>query len=201
MHQLEDEKELLQRVAEADQEAFSILYEHYARHVYGLALRLMKSPEIAQDLTQEIFVRVWIKRSQLMTVLQFRPWLNAITRNMAVDYLRKKVAAPENEAYMTGFFTDTAPSVEEQLALKQLEGAILQAVEQLSPQLKTAFMLSRFQGLTHTEIAQHMNISPITSKSHLVRALALIRKYLEENFPEIALVALLFLTPLFSAFF
>lgn len=201
MHQLEDEKELLQQVARADQEAFSKLYEHYARHVYGLALRLMKSPEIAEDLTQEIFVRVWVKRAQLLAVQQFSPWLNAITRNLAMDYLRKKVAVPENEEYMTSFFMDTAPSVEEQLALKQLEGAIQQAVDQLSPQLKTAFMLSRFQGLTHMEIAQRMNISPITSKSHLVRALAVIRKYLEENFPEIALVAILYLTPYFSAFF
>lgn len=201
MHQLEDEKELLQQVADTDQAAFSILYEHYVRHVYGLALRLMKSPEIAQDLTQEVFVRVWVKRSQLLTVQQFRPWLNALTRNMAVDYLRKKVAAPDNEAYLISFFTDSAPTVEEQLALKQLEGAILQAVDQLSPQLKTAFMLSRFEGLTHAEIAQRMNISPITSKSHLVRALAIIRKYLEENFPEIALVALWYLTPLFSGLF
>ncbi|GAA3920521.1 sigma-70 family RNA polymerase sigma factor [Chitinophaga oryziterrae] len=197
MHQLENEKELLQRIAGSSQEAFKILHDHYARHVYGLALRLMKSPELAQDLTQEIFVRVWVKRELLSDIQQFRPWLNTISRNMALDYLRKKVAAPSNEEYMINFFSDLTPSAEENLALKQLEGAIRQAVDQLSPQLKTAFTLSRFQGLTHMEIAQRMNISPITSKSHLVRALAIIRKYLEEHYPDIALVVILYLTPFF----
>jgi RNA polymerase sigma-70 factor (family 1) len=190
MHQLENEKELLQRIAGSSQEAFRILHDHYARHVYGLSLRLMKSPELAQDLTQEIFVRVWIKRELLTDIQQFKPWLNTISRNMALDYLRKKVAAPSNEEYMINFFSDLTPSAEENLALKQLESAIRQAVDQLSPQLKTAFTLSRFQGLTHMEIAQRMNISPITSKSHLVRALAIIRKYLEEHYPGIALVVI-----------
>lgn len=197
MQQLDNEKELLFRVAASSQEAFKILHDHYARHVYGLSLRLMKSPELAQDLTQEIFVKVWVKREQLSGIQQFRPWLNTISKNMALDYLRKKVAAPSNEEYMINFFSDLSPSAEEKLALKQLEAAIREAVEQLSPQLKTAFTLSRFQGLTHMEIAQKMNISPITSKSHLVRALAIIRKYLEEHFPDIALMAFLYLTNFF----
>jgi RNA polymerase sigma-70 factor (ECF subfamily) len=193
MDQPDNEKELLQRVAASSQEAFRILHDHYAKHVYGLSLRLMKSPELAQDLTQEIFVKVWVKREQLSSIQQFRPWLNTISKNMALDYLRKKVAAPANEEYMINFFSDLSPSAEEKLALKQLEGAIREAVDQLSPQLKTAFTLSRFQGLTHMEIAQKMNISPITSKSHLVRALSIIRKYLEEHFPDIALVVFLYL--------
>ena len=197
MQQLDNEKELLFRVAASSQEAFKILHDHYAKHVYGLALRLMKSPEMAQDLTQEIFVKVWLKREQLSGIQQFRPWLNTISKNLALDYLRKRVAAPSNEEYMINFFSDLSPSAEEKLALKQLEGAIREAVDQLSPQLKTAFTLSRFQGLTHMEIAQKMNISPITSKSHLVRALAIIRKYLEEHFPDIALVAFLYLTNFF----
>jgi hypothetical protein len=50
--------------------------------VYGLALRLMKSPEMAQDLTQEIFVKVWVKREQLSGIQQFRPWLNTISKNL-----------------------------------------------------------------------------------------------------------------------
>jgi len=197
MQQSDNEKELLQRVAASSQAAFKILHDHYARHVYGLALRLMKSPELAQDLTQEIFVKVWVKREQLSGIQQFRPWLNTISKNLALDYLRKKVAAPANEEYMINFFSDLSPSAEETLALKQLEGAIREAVDQLSPQLKTAFTLSRFQGLTHMEIAQKMNISPITSKSHLVRALAMIRKYLEEHFPDIAVVAFLYLSNFF----
>ncbi|WP_295128908.1 RNA polymerase sigma factor [uncultured Chitinophaga sp.] len=197
MQHPDTEHELLQRAAAGEQQAFSELYHLYARHVYGLSLRVVKSPEMAQDLTQEIFVKIWLKREQLAGVLQFRPWLNTITKNAARDYLRKKVLAPENETYLVDFFADETPTAEERIALKQLQTAVNEAVNQLSPQLKTAFMLSRFQGLTHQEIAAQMNITPTTSKSHLVRALAIIRKYLAEHYPDVAMVACLFLTPLF----
>lgn len=197
MQSPDTESDLLKSVAASDQQAFRLLYDQYARHVYGLSLRLVKSPEMAQDLTQEIFVKIWLKREVLAEVLEFRPWLNTVAKNAGRDYLRKKVLAPENDAYLSGFFSDMAPSAEEQLAFKQLENAVKEAVDQLSPQLKTAFTLSRFQGLTHQEIALQMNITPTTSKSHLVRALAIIRKYLAEHYPEIAMVAGLYLTPLF----
>ena len=190
-----DEKELLLRVAEGNQQAFRMLYDRYVQHVYGIALQLMKSPELAQDLAQEIFVKVWIKRTTLTEVEQFRPWLNTITRNLARDYLRKKVIAPEYEPYLLGFFADLSPSAEEELAHRQLQQVMNEAIDQLSPQLKTAFTLSRFRGLTHEQIAQEMQISPTTSKSHLVRALASIRSYLKKYYPEVAIVVTVLLSP------
>jgi RNA polymerase sigma-70 factor (family 1) len=190
-----EEKELILRIAEGDQQAFKILYDHYVKHVYGIAVRLMKSPDLAQDLTQEIFARVWIKRASLATVQQFRPWLNTITKNLARDYLRKKVVAPEYESYLLGFFADLSPSVEEELAHRQLQHVMREAIDQLSPQLKTAFTLSRFKGLTHEQIAAEMQISPTTSKSHLVRALASIRSYLKKHYPEVAIVVTVLLMP------
>ena len=190
-----DEKELILRVADGDQQAFRMLYDQYVQHVYGIALQLMKSPDLSQDLTQEIFVRVWIKRAILPEVEQFRPWLNTITRNLARDYLRKKVIAPEYEPYLLGFFADLSPSAEEELAHRQLQQVMKEAIDQLSPQLKTAFTLSRFRGMTHEQIAREMQISPTTSKSHLVRALASIRSYLKVHYPEVAIVVTVLLSP------
>lgn len=190
-----EEKELILRIAEGDQQAFKMLYDHYVKHVFGIAVRLMKSPDLAQDLTQEIFTRVWIKRTSLSAVQQFRPWLNTITKNLARDYLRKKVIAPEYEPYLLGFFADLSPSAEEELAHRQLQHLMKEAIEQLSPQLKTAFTLSRFKGLTHEQIAAEMHISPTTSKSHLVRALASIRSYLQKHYPEVAIVVTMLLSP------
>lgn len=190
-----EEAALILRIAEGDQSAFQTLYNHYVKHVYGIGLRLMKSPELAQDLTQEIFTRVWIKRETLREVQHFRPWLNTITKNLARDYLRKKVIVPGYEPYMLGYFADLSPSAEEELAHRQLQQAMKDAIDQLSPQLKTAFTLSRFQGLTHEQIAKEMQISPTTSKSHLVRALASIRSYLQKHYPEVAIVVTVLLSP------
>lgn len=188
-----EEKKLIQQIAEGDQQAFRILYDGYVKHVYGIAVRLMKLPELAQDLTQEIFARVWIKRAGLTEVQQFRPWLNTITKNLARDYLRRKVISPDYEPYLLGFFADISPSAEEELAHRQLQQVMKEAIDQLSPQLKTAFTLSRFQGLTHEQIAREMHISPTTSKSHLVRALASIRSYLKKHYPEVAIVVTILL--------
>lgn len=172
-----------------------MLYDQYVKHVYGIALRLMKSPELAQDLTQEIFTRVWIKKAGLREVEQFRPWLNTITRNLARDYLRKKVVSTEYEPYLLGFFADLSPTAEETLASRQLQQVMQEAIDQLSPQLKKAFTLHRFQGLTHEQIARVMDISPTTSKSHLVRALASIRAYLQKHYPELGIVAAVLFSP------
>ncbi|MBO9632472.1 MAG: sigma-70 family RNA polymerase sigma factor [Chitinophagaceae bacterium] len=188
-----EEKEYIQRIADGDQQAFRFIYDEYVKHVYGIAVRLMKSPELAQDLTQEIFARVWIKRAGLRDVQQFRPWLNTITKNLARDYLRRKVISPDYEPYLLGFFADISPSAEEELAHRQLQQVMKEAIDQLSPQLKTAFTLSRFQGLTHEQIAREMQISPTTSKSHLVRALASIRSYLKKHYPEVAIVVTILL--------
>jgi RNA polymerase sigma-70 factor (ECF subfamily) len=191
-HALENETILLRQVAKGDHQAYRILFDHYFRHVYGLALRFTKSPELAEDLAQDIFTRLWTHRSALISVREFRPYLNTVAINLVRDYLKKRVVITENEPYLLAYFGDPSPSTEEKIALKDLEKIIREAIDQLSPQLKTAFILSRYQELTHAEIAEKMHISVITSKSHIVRALASIRKYLQQHYPQLAGFILLF---------
>jgi RNA polymerase sigma-70 factor (ECF subfamily) len=178
------ERELLQRVAEGDSASFRTLFNQYARHIYGLALRFTKSPQQAEDLTQEIFARIWLNRSSLKEVLHFRPFLNTVARNLIRDFLRKKTIATDNEPALLNTISDQSPGPQEKMDAKELQGVLDEAIGQLSPQLRTAFTLSRVEGLTHQQIAARMNISVLTSKNHLVRALASIRNYLRENYPS-----------------
>lgn len=183
---------MLRQVARGDHQAYRILFDYYFRHVYGLALRFTKSPELAEDLVQEIFARLWMGRTSLLTVREFRPYLNTVAINLLRDHLKKKTIITEDESYLLNYFGDSSPSVEEKIAFKELEKIIWEAIDQLSPQLKRAFLLSRYQEMTHAEIAEKMNISIITSKSHIVRALASIRKYLQQHYPQIKGFILLF---------
>ena len=179
-----DERDLLQRVAGGDAASFRILFNRYARHIYGLTLRFTKDPQQAEDLTQEVFTRIWMNRASLTEVLHFRPFLNTITRNLVRDFLKKKTISTHNEPALLHAIGDAAPGPQEKIDAKELQGALNEAISQLSPQLKTAFTLSRVEGLTHQQIATHMNISVLTSKNHLVRALASIRNYLREKYPS-----------------
>src|SRR5919199_2561239 len=82
---------LLNRVADRDETALALLYERYAQLIYALALRILQQPELAEDLVQETFVRVWRRASTFRSGPGGVPaWLFRIARNLAIDQLRRQ---------------------------------------------------------------------------------------------------------------
>ena len=177
----DNEPELLLRISQGDAWAFRQIFNAYSRQVYSLCIKLTKDAEQAKDLTQEIFVRLWTKREQLSGVYHFKGFLSTMALNLIRNHLRKKVLAPDNEAYLTGYFRESAPSPDRAMEFKELQVMLQEAVDHLPPQLNRSFVLSRMAGLSHAEIARQMELSPLTVKSHITRALAFIRDYLEQN--------------------
>ncbi|MBX3255118.1 MAG: RNA polymerase sigma-70 factor [Chitinophagaceae bacterium] len=177
-----NEKELLLRVANGDQEAYKKLFTAYWDQIFSTALLFTKSREIAQDLTQDIFARIWIKKEKLNEVENFEAFLFITSRNLIVDKLRKKVFTVENEAYLHKHFEEEdrlAPHF--QVECKEMEAIIHQGINVLPERQRVAFYLSRFKGLKHKEIAAKMGISQESVKSHIVRAVGNLRKYLADH--------------------
>lgn len=179
-----NEQELLLRIASGDQDAYRQIFECYWDKVYGIGLRLTKSPELAKDLAQETFIKIWNNRDKLPAVTNFSAFIFTVSRHLVIDHLRKKVFTTSNEEYLTAYFSDDAISPQEKTEYKELENLMNRAIDNLPPQLQQVFRLSRFEGLTHAEIALRMNITRITSKSYMVRALYAIRKYLSQHNDE-----------------
>jgi len=173
-----NEAHLLQRLAAGEQDAFRQVFEQYWDQVYAVGLKISKSPELAKDLAQETFMKLWHQRAQLNAVTNFRAYLNVLSRNLAIDHLRKKVFTADNEDYLLNYFHEGAAMLTGDAEYKELEQILSEAVNQLPPQMQQVFRLSRFEGLSHAEIAARMNITLVTSKSYMVRALAAIRKHL-----------------------
>lgn len=191
-----NEHELLLRIASGDQEAYRQLFECYWDKVYGKGLRLTKSPELAKDLAQETFIKIWNNRDKLPAITNFSAFIFTVSRHLVIDHLRKKVFTTSNEDYLVAYFSDDAMLPHEKAEYKELEKLLDRAIDNLPPQLQQVFRLSRFEGLSHAEIALRMNITRITSKSYMVRALYAIRKYLSQHNDEqyiIMLVVFLFL--------
>lgn len=175
-----NEQELLLRLSKGDPDAYRTLFELYWDSVYAIGLKLTKSPELAKDLAQESFIKVWNHREKLTEVTHFQSFLYTLTRHLVIDHLRKKVFTTGNEDYLTAYFSDDAGTPQEKAEYKELENLLNRAVNNLPPQMQQVFRLSRFEGLSHAEIALRMNITRVTSKSYMVRALNAIRQYVAQ---------------------
>jgi len=179
----DNEKCLLHLIAEGSKPSFTVIYDRYWKRIYTTALHYLKSSEWAQDVVQDIFLKIWMKRASLAEVDNFEAFLFIVARNELISSIRKKVeAAPlseHNEAIAMTELPDNA------LCLKQTEQLIADAIAQLPPQQKLVFILTRQQGLSHETIARQLGLNTRTVNNHATRALFSIRQYLkDQGFPE-----------------
>jgi RNA polymerase sigma-70 factor (family 1) len=177
----DNEPELLLRISQGDAWAFRQIFNAYSRQVYSLCIKLTKDAEQAKDLTQEIFARLWVKRGQLQGIYHFRGFLTTLALNLIRNQLRKKVLDLTNEAFLMNYFEESAPAPDRVMEFKEFQCMIQEAVDHLPPQLNRSFVLSRMAGMSHAEIARQMELSPLTVKSHIARAITFIRAYLEQH--------------------
>src|ERR1700761_1304411 len=109
---LYNEKQLLMEVADGNEAAYKRLFVHYWDQIYSTALLFTKSRELSQDLAQDVFAKVWVRREKLKEIDRFDAFLFIIARNVIIDRLRKKVFNAANEACLMEYFADPslAPS-------------------------------------------------------------------------------------------
>jgi RNA polymerase sigma-70 factor (ECF subfamily) len=179
---LTNEHDLLARVAQGDQKAFGIVFHHYRQKIYSYAFHLSGDPVQADELVQEVFLKVWLHREKIPHVLRFDSWLFTIARNQVFDMLKNLAKETAFRRQVTGLLTPGSNPVEDQLLTRENEQRLQQAVDQLPPRQKLIFTLSRHQGMKHEEIASRLQISRHTVKTHLVQALKTLRDLL--HFPS-----------------
>lgn len=168
-------KQWLTQIGEGDQEAFARLLRVFWNKVYTQALTYLKSSTIAQELTQDVFLKVWLNRSKLREVNNFSGYLFIIARNEIISLLRKK-ESETIEADDTLEEGNWAP--DRQLEYKQSYATVLKGIDLLPSARKNVFKMSRLEGKTYDEIAAEMNISRNGVKDHVVKALLFLRNYL-----------------------
>ncbi|MBV7529766.1 RNA polymerase sigma-70 factor [Chitinophaga sp. sic0106] len=181
--------ELLTGIYAGSGEAYRYAFERYWDRVYAAALLLSKSPEIAEDITQDVFTMLWEKRDTLHAVNNLPGFLFISARNLIYSKLRKLHSQATYLEYQEQYFREsTRIEGAEEIYSRDLLQHLQQAILKLPPQQQKAFRLSRLEGLGHDEIATVMGISKVTVKSYIVQSLATLRKWLPGYF-----VTLLFL--------
>ncbi len=195
---LHNEPELLLLIAKGDTRAYGQLFDYYWDQVYGAGLQLTKNPELAKDLAQDIFLKLWNTRSKLPGIKNFSGYLYVITRNLIHDQLRMNVFRESNKEFLVSYVAYTNNCPQEQLEQKELHEVLDETINQLSPKLRQVFKLSRLESLSHEEIAERLHITPLSSKTYMVRALMTLRKLLSKKAGKLLSIILLLFKLLIS---
>jgi len=173
-----DERQILAAVAAGDEKAFRVLVEAYWSRVYFNTLTLVKSPVVAQDLTQDIFLKIWLQREKLGGVDNFRNYIYVVGRNQVITALRQKIA--EAAVDDTAALREDMQAPDLRLEGKDAYKMLMEGVERLTPQQKLIFKMSRMEGLSHEQIALKLGLSKNTVKVHMVLALNFLRGWLRD---------------------
>ena len=168
----------LSEISEDNQEAFARLLRQFWNKVYTQALTYLKSSAIAQEVTQDIFLKVWTNRKKLPLVNNFSGYLFIMTRNEIISLLRKK----ENQSMEPDEKLEEKIWIpDQQLEYKHSYESILKGIDLLPPARKNIFKMSRVDGMTYDEIAAQLNISRDGVKDHIVKALLFLRNYMRTH--------------------
>ncbi len=170
---------LMQAVQGGDLEAFQVLYARHHRAVFGFLVRSLADRHAAEDLLQEAFLRVFVRREAYRPTAAFRTWLFTIARNLLIDRFRQVRGNPEAndpDALLTVAAPDALPL--EGAEGRELAERLEAAIGQLPRSQREILLLSRFAGLDHQEIAQVTGASPEAVRVGLHRALRRLRERL-----------------------
>ncbi|MBL1411557.1 RNA polymerase sigma-70 factor [Sphingobacterium faecale] len=161
--------------------AFNHYFSVYNKQVYGYILAIVKDSFVAEEITQDVFIKLWSCRDLLHNIRNIDNYIFVLCRNRSLNYLRKVRHDQEALAELKKFISDHHSPVDEHLLQCDYEQLLAEAVSSLSPQRRIVFQLSRYEGLSIQEIAEQLHLSPNTVKNHLVVSLKYIRQYLERH--------------------
>ncbi|HYK56841.1 MAG TPA: sigma-70 family RNA polymerase sigma factor, partial [Flavisolibacter sp.] len=172
-----NERELLEKVAGGDEQAFGELFYRYSDLLATHIIRLTRSRPVAEEIVQDVFMKIWMTRETLAEVRNFRTWLMVVSKNQALNAIRSIIREREFQKKLEKVYQPGHEMNDEAEAghLDLLE----QAIRNLPPQQQRVWLLSRREGMKHSQIASEMNLSKETIKKYIMIASESITKYLE----------------------
>ena len=170
----QDLKALFQKDAE---QAIELLFRLYYKKVCQAVYKIIPKEETTEDLAQEVFYELWRKKDYLKIHTSYAAYLRRAAVNKALNYLRDQKIKLDDSTEM-GQLKVRAPLSDEKLEAAELQSVIDQAVDQLPERCRLVFVLSRFEQMSHKEIANQLDISPKTVENQITKALKILRQTL-----------------------
>ena len=174
----DNEKELLEHVAAGNESAFAVLFEQHRDRIYSVAYQISKSGVIAEEIVQDVFLKVWLNRSRLNEIQNFKAYLYTIARNEVSGVLKNI-----SERYKFIVFKGGDQQLPENstpydaLIVKEYNTLLQTAIERLPNQQKRVYNLIKREGLQRNEVARQLELRPETVKFYLNEAVKSVRDF------------------------
>lgn len=168
-------------LTKGDSVAFRNLFEEYAKRIFVFAKGYLKSNEEAEEVVQEVFIRIWNVRASIDTELSFKAYLFKITYNHLRELFLKKNRENNYKHEILDFAVDFDNRTEEKIDYHSLLDLVEKLIDRLPPRQKEIIILKKKQGLPVKEIAGRLGISPRTIEKHLSEALKRLKAELSEE--------------------
>ncbi len=171
---------LLCKIAKGDENAFSQLFERYREKLFYYLLRHTKSPEIAEEIVTDIFMKLWLGRDLAEQIKDIGAFLHKVGYYKVMDFLRTTARHSRlRQVYLDHLNQVEDPTGAEPFFDEELKSLLQQAVNQLPPQRKRIYQLSKQQGLSHEQIADILHLSPSTVNNTIMAATRSISSYVK----------------------
>lgn len=173
-----DERTLLLQIARGDEAAFRVLFDAYKARFYAVAFKLTRTNSIAEELVQDVFLRIWLSRAQLPSVENPESYFFTILYRQIFKHFKK--LALEQKLLKLIAESPAFQNITDETVLAQESARLInEAVSKLPPQQQLVFKLNKQDGLSRDQIAEMLHLSPNTVRNHLAEAFKFIRAYLQ----------------------
>jgi len=180
MHELTDSG-LIPHLKKGSEGAFRVLFERYHVQLYCVAKKYVKSPEIAEDAVQDVFLKLWEKRFSLDSAKSVKGFLFTMLRNHVLNMIRgrhQEIISAYDECHEKLSHKNV---IEDELVYKEYEKIFEAGLDELSDRKREVFELKTMDGHTNSEIADMLNINIRTVKTHYYSSSTFIKKYLRNH--------------------
>ena len=176
-----DEKKLLLLISKGSNEAFRIIYDKYKNTIYRVAIQSLKSPVLAQEIVQDVFLKVWLERENLQKIHSFENWLFIVARNHLLNQMKKIANEWKGLHNYQMDFSQKDETPVNNLDREFYKELYRSALATLTDHQRNVYELVKIEHLSYSQVANNLNVSPLTVKKHMSRALFQIRKVLKDS--------------------
>jgi len=186
-----DDINFLGSLAKGDTVAFKEAYERFNRKVYTVILKLLRSKVLAEEITQEVFLKLWRYDQQFNDLGHLEAWLRTTARTLSLNAFRRMALEKRLSEEAFRQFSESHNVTEEAILLNDAKKQLEAAIDKLPTQQREIYILCQQDGLRYEEVADRLGISVNTVKTHMKRALSSVRSSMKASIELAALIILL----------
>jgi RNA polymerase sigma-70 factor (ECF subfamily) len=183
----EEDHLLVSGLKSGDRAIFEQIFKAYYHELCRFSLRYHADPKVSEEIIQDLFFKLWVRREELMITTSLRNYLYKAAANHSLNHLRHQELQRRHFDYV-GFEVDEMTGGVQQDSDGELSLLVQKALAQLPEKRRQIFEMSRFEGMKYHEIAEKLGINIKTVETQMTRALDFLRHYLKEFIPIIALI-------------